>query len=422
MFASFKKINREYLIYGIIIIVFALSMTFITEMFLLYMMIALVWSYLVILRKKVTIGIGDALIFMAMLAYMWTWTYEFWEGVAFALKITSVYQVGKYLSEPEFYGSGDAEHSLGSNTGKFAFVVILILASVLLSLGLLNYSYILLHPEVMPTASWPSWLNPEIVDLKTHYEFYLIIWGSLLTFWLILFKQTKTAGAIVGAMISLFSVILGVYGLGRLTFGCTVGTMALVLALVLIDNKAYKNRWIWIVVGIFTLVAVALHMGIQFNVVGMGDLYADSNWSRGGGILHNVRFTIFRKAILLIIEHPFGHYDDLIWQWYYAAHNSWLDIALRGGVISFILMVCFTVSNIVSMFMVWVKDKSVYRYALICAFIGMTLYNCFETPVTFNSATYMCWSVEVFLGGLVNGRSESLLGKRGLTLRLEDSV
>ena len=339
MFAPLKKNNRECLIYVIIIVAFALSMTFITEMFLMYMMVALIWSYLVILRKKVTIGIGDALIFMAMLSYMWIWTYDFWNGVAFALKITSVYQVGKYLSEPEFYGSGDAEHSLGSNTGKFVFVVILILASVLLSLGLLNYSYILAHPNVIQTLMWPSWINPEIVDLKTHYEFYLIIWGSLLTFWLILFKQNKKVSAIVGAIISLFSVIVSVYGMGRLTFGCTVGTMALVFVLVMIDNKGYQSRWIWIVVGIFTLVAVALYIGIQFNVAGMGDLYADSNWSRGGGILHNVRFTIFKNAILLIIEHPFGHYDDLIWQWYYAAHNSWLDIALRGGVISFILSV-----------------------------------------------------------------------------------
>ncbi len=401
----------------IAVLILAVSMTF-GKRFLFFTVVAFVVNWLIISRRQIRLDIGDALLFSSM--YIFKWIHEDSVGDAFlyALELVAVYQIGKLLAADFITEYGNGEQG---DTGSLIFPV-MIVSFVMFVRGVLNYSYLWFYPSAVYAEEWPFWgdWGGDPVP-RTQHEFFLVMMGSLLLIFVwLLFKKSKTAG-IIGVLSSYAAVAFGISSKGRMTFFCAVGSLVLVLLLFVLEKKIYKHRIFLIATGIIVAAIAVFYILVKLDMFGLGQKYMDSMWSGSGGIVHNVRFSLMKQSFELLKDYPFGKCDVPLvendWTVTPYAHNSWLDIGRRGGIIPFVLATLFSVTNIASLVYAWIKKKDIGIYALIASFTGVTLYNMFEAGIM---AGYMIWNTEVLLGGLACGVYRYLSGRKGLVIQLRE--
>lgn len=261
--------------------------------------------------------------------------------------------------------------------------------------GLLTYSWLFKNEY---NGIFPMW-GTGILLPRTQHEYFLIMMTTSLAFWIIYIKKNKWS--LIGVVISMLTLALSLYGLGRMSMCATLVVIVLVCFLCLAEKKFqinYKIVLISICIMLIGVILVICRKGIVFKLLTIRD------WSTDGGILGNIRFTLWIEALKLILQYPMGSshiviipYEGRIEGF---AHNTWIDIGRTGGVIPFVLMVIFTVIVCIRLVQIWKREKCVEKYALIAVFIGMTLYCMFE-PVLNANPYFFCG--EVFLSGMVMG-------------------
>lgn len=265
--------------------------------------------------------------------------------------------------------------------------------------ALLNYSYFLTH-EYELTTIWPYWEVPSVGMPRTQHEFFLIIPATLLIFWIISIKAYRIS--IVGMIEAAVCIFLGLYGRGRLAF-CSV----IVVAIAVGSLYTFENRTEIDIISIIKKLMIML-IGAIILWFDQGRVYSALNnlhWDSDGGIFHNVRFILWKNALKLMFQHPFGaseyKIEREIDQWVDGnAHNSWVDVGYCGGVIPFVLILLFTVFIFVCLYKLWKNVQEKEKYAIITPFLGMTLYHMFEPGII---ASPSFWCAEVFLGGIIVG-------------------
>ena len=410
MLKKLKKIDPDIIIYFAVVIFLAYNMAFVDDSFKHFRNVAFIWTYFVVSRRQIRLDIGDALIFTGMLSYYWIWQYSFWDGLILGLKVTSMYQIGKYLIEYSpakydeyLYSNGKDDHDYKDSIIYIAYAMIII-AVVLFVRGILNHLWLI---DNVRYYEWPDMYGN--VMLKTHHEFYLIMISSLLVFGIMSFSRNIKALGLMLIIVPIMANLLALVGNERLVVVASAVTAIIVFALFVVEQRIYKKRSF---IAITTVIVLMLGILIVFfvnNTMGIHDWYTQSLWSRDGGILHNVRFQMMNKSISMLSDYPFGHcevslynskdYPNVIFDY---AHNSWLDIGRRGGIIPLIITLGFTGTNIYSALFLWIKARDHYKYVILSAFVGITLYCGFE-PAILARESYVFWNTEVLLGGILNG-------------------
>ena len=355
--------------------------------------VVLVCFVIVALRyRKIRVDYSDALIFFGMFTYQYVQD-GLRSGLFYGAAMFAVYQLGKCAITKT---GGRDEY------GSFPVVIP---AVVLFVIGLLNYTYVFRNPPEHRIYEWPDWRGHSV--LRTIHEYFLVLIAALLV-WFIIYTILKSKWGLIGIALSCTGIAISLFATGRMSTVVCICTMMLVGIGMFIEKGLFKKKWFLIIAAVFAAIIVAAYVCFLINVLGIRDLYEDSFLGRNGGILHNVRFELMYDGIIDIIAHPWGNNTEKLAYAahdYSFAHNTWIDMGRRGGLLPLILTVGFTFSNVINMIFCWVKSKNINKYALIAGFIGMTLLNMVE-PVFLSSP--WIWSLEVYLAGLICGVCDSI--------------
>ena len=110
------------------------------------------------------------------------------------------------------------------------------------------------------------------------------------------------------------------------------------------SNKLGKNIK---AIGIVTIVALSIPLLYYFDIMGVRSFYESSSFNQrldevnGGTFQNNPRFEAWSKTLLGILQFPMGGSQVSIGLTY--AHNLWLDVAYKTGIIPFVLLLLLTV-------------------------------------------------------------------------------
>lgn len=312
-------------------------------------------------RRSIEFDIGDILIF----AVPFYTQMVFGSGIADALftglGCMAFYQIGKSVEGKE--------------------KAVIIPAAVFVIKGVLGYTYVFRLGRNFAQNAWPGW-NEEMMP-RTHHESWLILIAALLIYFVIITVRKNHYG-IIGIAASVCAIGVAVYGRGGLALLLGVGTAAVVLAGMAVKGGILrkKNTRIAAIV-ILALFAVA---AIIFTAK-----------------VHNDRFILMGQQIVHMVSSPFTATDSVV---LYniegmettAVPNSWLQVGRQGGIVALILACTFTGFNIYWLVKVWAEDDTISKYALIAAFIGITLLNMVEA-CNLNNGTF--WYLMIYLGGMI---------------------
>ena len=337
-------------------------------------------------EKKVTFDLGDIVLILGTLTYYLFSGSRLYDAIYFSIVYDTAYQlgkkivcVGKYLPENK------------------AMIVILTVAAARMISGVPDY---LVRPKEA-TDSWIGWNGNEIV--RTQYEMYLIMMAALLGFYILVVIKMKVMWGIIGVIASFASVYMGITTEGRFTLGCCLCGTGVVMILYFIENKSYRSKYGIIMILSIGIVILSLITAYIFNLFGYREIYENSFMAGSGGIFTNTRFSLMKQQIILLKDYPLGkcevplvEYNGMLTSY---AHNFWLDIARKGGIIPAVLYLVFSATNIISMFKVWIYSNNINKYATIAGFVGTMVYSALEA--TIHARVY--WSLIILIGGMLKG-------------------
>ncbi len=343
-------------------------------------------------KRNIRFDIGDVLITAAMMSWKLFSGADILESIVMGIGFEAVYLAGKSLIRTD--GDDCLLDTLRATVMLAAFTFIKALA---------NYSYILCEHV---TEVWPNWRGEVIT--RTHHEFYLTVIASLLAFFILGVVKYRNKPCAFGALLSMAAVFIAVYTEGRLAFFCSLCVSFILITGVVFEERLYRKRaFVACALVVAALVAV---FGIAFslNIAGLYDSYKNSMWSGSGGIIHNTRITLQKDTILMLKDYPLGQNTEMLTEYNGVktpyAHNTWLDIGKDGGIIPLVLVMGFSIYNAICLFRIWRRSGVNFnKYALIAAFVGVSLYHMVEPGI---KSDPMIWALEVFLGGMIVGSSK----------------
>ena len=416
-----KEYNRDWHIYVIVAIGFAIDTAFIDDGDIYGTIIWLLLFTLVLVRKEIRFDIGDLFLFLGMFSYVLISGWSIVDSFAYGMRIVAAYQIGKYLACPweitDCSGSG-----ADSITDWIAFVV-LVFSTVLFFRGILNYSYLITDYRAISAGEWfrwrwsvPAWgkaLRPVVLG-HTHHQFYIIVMGSLIAYYTASLRN-KGLLNLVGMVFSVIAIVLGSLTEGKMCFICSLLSAVISLFISLTKRGLLQSIKTWVAIGavvdIFMLFTV-LH---RLKIFG-----SDIIWSAEDSAFYTNRFIVQAQAIRMLPTHLLGGYDTDMYVPgignVYFAQNSWLDLAVQAGIIPFTFSVGFLIVIILYFRVIQKKSENNRVYMLICAFAGVTMYHMLE-PAIIANLSY--WNTEVFLGGLACGLYSNYSGEKGLVLCLK---
>ena len=161
--------------------------------------------------------------------------------------------------------------------------------------------------------------------------------------------------------------------------------------------------------------------GIIFAIVIIGFFAKDielirtfiDSFSRGGGILHNVRFEVQAKALQQLFDYPMGgHQMDLFVDYdRMYIHNVWLDMANASGLIPFFAFVIFTVYSIINLLLFLKKKDISTEIKIVTTGLYMTFFLFYSVEPALDSSIYYMtpWM-------MINGLIQGTLSKGGIKL------
>lgn len=189
-------------------------------------------------------------------------------------------------------------------------------------------------------------------------------------------------------------------------FGLVLG-VNIVLFFWMNRKKKQIRRLFWCLLGVIPVFAILLTVAYTSNMYGVQDLFASVEWSRGGGILNNVRFRAQRLVLSQLFLYPHGGRQmDLAGLNY--AHNVWLDMANASGLLPFTLIVLYTILTIKDMVLLIGRNTipQENKYLLVSVYSAFLLYYFVEPAL---DANIMYWAIGCLVAGVIRG---SLVGTK----------
>ena len=407
----------------IVAIAFAINTSFIDNKEIYITIIWLLLFVMVLIRKELSFDIGDLLLFVGMGTYALIDQEDIRDGFITGMRTIAVYQIAKCLASPQKnIESACSEEDALVDTDWIAYVV-LALSLALFYRGLLNYSYLLTDRGAIGEGEWykwqwhiPAWgrYPAPVVWNCNYHQFFIVLMGALIVYFTLLVKNNKALG-LAGFVFSLIAVILGTLTDGKLGMVCCIGAALITVIVWLKQNYLFKDMKTLIIIGAVADAVTAIILLVKLRIPGF-----DKLWTVNDKLFYRKRLLGLGQAFKKLPSNLMGNYEldlyvDGIGYIDYA-HNSWVDMAVRGGVIPLVCSAGFLVICVLAFKYLLTRTENTSIYMLLCAFLGMTMYHMLEPAVL---AGFAFWNTEVFLGGLVYGLYSNMSGKRGFRLCLE---
>ena len=414
MLKTIQNENRYWRIFFIITLIFAIDSAFIPGNSRYWAVMGILFADILFLRKEIRLGWLDLLIFLGTSSIYWICDHNFFSGLDLGLKSLVVFQIGKNFAYPWNCDNTKTDTDSDNAVERVA-VAVLALSMALFLKGLLNYSYMIFDPSAIVSSEWapwrfqlPVWNAGSYSDISddTYLFFHLVLISSLIPYYALIIRKSRLL-AVVGITLSSLAILLGTIGTGKFGIVCSIITGLIVAMMIMVEKKWFKNIRIWmLIVGGLDILMIIAVIAVGFNI-----------WSFNDSEFYRVRLEAQGAAISLFPEYPLGGYDNMIVVQgvgnVYQAYNSWLDIAVKAGVIPFAIFTVILSVLIVMLRYIWTKSDNPDRYVLICSFVQMTLFNMLVSGYLRGD---WHWNIEIFLGGLICGLYGNISGKEGLVI------
>ncbi len=427
MIESLRSVSKDWKLYVIISSVFAFTMAFVNDKNAIYAIVFILLVDVVIIRRRISFGYGDLILFFASLSYGLIWESEVTVVIVDVTRIVALFQLAKYLAAP-----CDSNEGITLNVSSFSVFNIIILSFALFIKGILNYSYVIFDHSLLGIGMWPAcnayWSIDDLTNFQgrllshSQHQFYIVLMSSLLLFFVEYFRRNRVLG-VVGICLSLTALWMGALTRGKLGFVCSAVAILASLIVLANDKNWFKNKLFWIGFAAVSVGSLTFALILKRNAFGIYDFLGVKIWSHADAVYYSERFFMMRQAITILKDHPMGGYNDMLVEASaetgpYAC-NSWLIIAVNAGVIPALLFLCFLIMNTLTILFYSKKCNSVYKYALISSFTGMSMYHMLESAFIGDFRFWMC---EVFLGGIVYGMNESISENKGIVIYITDII
>lgn len=193
-----------------------------------------------------------------------------------------------------------------------------------------------------------------------------------------------------------------------------------VILYLLLESKAIKkvifNKKVWFATAGFLMIAIVV--GYLIKDIELISNFIDS-FSRGGGILHNVRFELQAKALKQLFDYPMGGRQmDLYFNYERQyIHNTWLDMVNASGIIPFFAFTAFTVYSVINLIRFLLKKEVSIEVKIITAGLYVMFFLFYSVEPAFDaSINYISpWM-------LINGMIQGLLSNDGIKLDFLRSI
>lgn len=302
----------------------------------------------VLKQKKLRVDIGICLLAITMYSY-----YIVQYGTRAV--ITMIPYVPMVMYVMSNYLAGDIKNDKNWEK-KFTGILFTLIIGYTIH-GLLN-SYMYYAGYVKPgTRQWFDFWTRSYMPGTQHSLFYLPILAMVIPA-IIWFPKHKLKNTVI-IILSVFFVYTALVTKSRIPILIVAIVLCFeaVIYFMLESRKIKKvlsNKKTWMMIS--GLLAIIVVLGYCIKDVAVVKAFID-NLSRGGGILHNVRFELQAKALSQIFKYPMGgRRMDLIVDYpHMYIHNVWLDMANASGIIPFFAFTAFTIFSIINMIRFLIK-------------------------------------------------------------------
>ena len=295
-----------------------------------------------------------------------------WNNIPYAWIIPTGYFLGKIMI-------GNSKKEIE----KRGFLILVVLASAMYLQGILNYFALFLWGhgnntyDFDPNSESRTFWNPMFDGTRNTWVngFLLIIGGFFYSF---LKRREKHKNYIYFWACIIIANIINIAFAGRQLIFIFIVPNILIGFFYLADasnKRIYRNNKKIIVSLLFLLfVALVLIIMIKLDAFGIQEIYNNSFLSRDGGIIHNVRFQMWKSGIERSIEFPKGGWN--LWDLYGndSTHLAWLEYSRVYDVNVGLLWAVFWICILVSHFLLLKKHGRKYTILYFSVGVELTIF------------------------------------------------
>ena len=284
---------------------------------------------------------------------------------------------------------------------RFLLLLFVVVLGYTIHGGLNSYLYLAGYNAGNDGREWMDVWKKYFIPGTQHNVYYLPVFSMVFPA-IVFFKKRKCVNiaVIIGTVFFLYMSLLTKSRLAILIFALVL--LAQILLYIILERRTIKEK------GIKKYLYTALGIALIFAVIGVLVLKNTeiisafiNNMSKDGGVLNNVRFVAQGNVLKNLLNYPMGGMDKSVIGFNYA-HNVWLDMAKRTGIIPFAFLVLYTGYTIYEMFR-FVSRKNVssdVKLMTIGLYVAFFLYFMVE-PALEASIHYLTpW---LFVNGMVHG-------------------
>lgn len=344
---------------------------------------------------RVYVDFREPLVFLGLSTFYIFWGVNVFQGQGFALLCLILYVLSKYIV---------LSHC--KKDTKMIIYYLVFFAVVLFILGILEYIPALKDVNITKTMRWLSFWKKEKWP-RTAYDCYFVTISGLLAYAVHLIIKKKREGFF---LLLLFFAALGItlYRWGRYVAVIALLTALICAGFILVKSRKSEKLKFYVVImaALGTLVVLAVYIMHSNNIMGAAEIYKNSFWTRGDGILHNLRFSLKKKQLALLFAYPFGKCEVELdlghWGRFSLVHDLWLDIARRGGLIPFTLVCTYSFVSTIDLIKVWkIEDVNIGTKICITGMFYAVNLLCWIEPIIVMRKSF--WGITYMLAGLFRG-------------------
>ncbi len=343
-------------------------------------------------QKKFRFNVGTCLLSITMISY-YVIRYGFFNAIFMGLPYVGIlmYVLADYLA---------CEVKTKENSEKLLFSVFFVMVLGYAIHGFLNsYMYLTGFRTAAGRHWYDFWLNVFLP--ATEQVIYFLPVLSLILPAIIFFRENKPLNIFVLISSVYFLYISWISDSRTPIFIFPLVLMAQLSIYLLVEwdkvkRVVQKNKILFVGICVSIIFALILFITVENPLM----TTLETKLGRSGGVFGSIRFVAQRRALQQLFDYPMG--GSLMELGIPYAHNVWLDMANRAGLIPFFAFVTYTFWTVYEM-VVWLtqKEVSTRRKLMVAGAYGaFFLYYTIERGID-NGVHFMTpW---FFINGMVHG-------------------
>mgnify|MGYP007069862916 CR=1 FL=1 len=217
-------------------------------------------------------------------------------------------------------------------------------------------------------------LEADLLPMAAMFPVGIIIWRNR--------KDIKIL--ILTIIVELFLLFLSLKCEGRYSISLMALSTIVVMAVYFFNewlnlNRSFK-KWLMIIICVAIGSGLIGLVAFKLNLFGIYDIYENSYFSRDGGIIHNVRFSMMARGWYNLKLYPLGGWKNDWEGWFTSTHDMWLEYGREFGMSVFLVLGLYLLLTIKDILILSFsrKSKGIEKYMLLAAFIAFNTFYFFE--------------------------------------------